>query len=150
MKYSEQDVRMLIKKRVLRLTAAVLLLALTDISAILAQLIGHAESAFSTDFYISGIVAIGALYFYYRRKYSRVLRNKETLEAYWIKQTDERNTAIALNTSTACFRLTLLLLGISGVVSSFFSRTVTMTIGYIIIGIVILYAGLRLYYSKKY
>lgn len=79
----------------------------------------------------------------------KALKNPALLEAFHIKEKDERNRMLVLKTSRSCVGMTILLLSLGGIVASFFSRTVFLTIGIILIGVLVLYVLLGVYYSRK-
>ncbi len=82
-------------------------------------------------------------------KYRKALKTPEALDALHIKETDERNRIIILKTCRSTMNLTITLLAFAGVIASFFSHTLLMTIGIILISILVLYAALAAYYSRK-
>ena len=83
-------------------------------------------------------------------KYRKTLHQEETIEELHIKETDERNRIIALKTCKSCIYLAFILLGFAGIITAFFSRTVSLTIGIILIVLLGLYGALMLYYSRKF
>ncbi|MDR2889757.1 MAG: hypothetical protein LBV33_07980 [Lachnospiraceae bacterium] len=84
------------------------------------------------------------------RKYRQSLSSPALLEELHIAETDERNRMVTLKTCRATVQLTVALLGFGGIVALFFSRTVLITIGAILIVILLSYVGLWLYYSRKH
>lgn len=83
-------------------------------------------------------------------RYRKALKTPEALEQLYVTESDERNRIISLKTCRLTIRLTCALLGVAGVVASFFSTTVVITIGCILIWIVLAYRVLAVHYSKQF
>ena len=83
-------------------------------------------------------------------KYRMALKTPEALEKLHIAEADERNKIIILKTCQSTIKLAITLLSFAGIVSSFFSVAVMLTICVILIAFLTLYAVLALYYSRKY
>lgn len=81
-------------------------------------------------------------------RYRKALKNKDTLEELYIKETDERNCAIILKTSRTCITATIILLAVAAIIASMFNTTVFFTLGYVLIVVLLLYLGLSIYFSK--
>lgn len=84
------------------------------------------------------------------RKYRIALKSPEALEELHIAEADERSRIIILKTCQSTVRFAIALLGLGGIVASFFSVAVTLTISSILAAFLVLYAALALYYSRKY
>ena len=83
-------------------------------------------------------------------KYSRALKDNEQLEALAITETDEMNRMITLKTCKAFAYALFFLLGLAAMAAAFFSRTVFLTLGFTLIGALVLYAALYIYYSRRF
>ena len=83
-------------------------------------------------------------------QYSRALKNKEQLEALAIQESDEMNRVITLKTCKAFAYALFFLLGVAAMAAAFFSKTVYLTLGIVLIGALALYAALRAYYSSRF
>lgn len=143
-----------IKKRVLIQTIKAIIIGVFVIvmSIIKVRLHGAIESVSNVDRYIligmfcgGEVSAISMIL-----KYRKALKTPETLEELHIREKDERNRIITLKTCQSTVNLICALLGIAGVIASFFNYTVLLTIGVILIVILALSIILKLYYLRKY
>ncbi|GHU77357.1 hypothetical protein FACS1894188_11470 [Clostridia bacterium] len=126
------------------------ILAVLGVFISILEFAAQSKTAVSASVIAGGFLGFESVCVCNMLRYKKALRTRETLEELYIKEIDERNVSISLNTCRSCLNLTLGLLGAAGLISKFFNHTVFMTIGYILIGVLILYGVLTLYYSKKF
>lgn len=140
-----------IKKRMQGIALFAILGGLVIIIALITKLSGNNEtdSILSTEMLIGFFVGMEFTTVYRYLKYRKAVSNHESLEAFHIKETDERNRIISLKTCKSCIYLAFGFLGFAGIITSFLNRTVFLTIGAILIVLVLLYGALTLYYSRK-
>ncbi len=140
-----------IKKRKLGIFLFAILGGLIIIIALSIKLSGSAkaDSILSTEMLIGFFAGLEFTTIYRYLKYRKALSSQESLEAFHIKETDERNQIISLKTCKSCIYLAFGFLGFAGIITSFLNRTVFLTIGAILIVLVLLYVALTLYYSRK-
>lgn len=150
MKSFEKEIR----KRILRIALLAILggLAVIISFAIKLNLNGgiEADRGLPLEILIGFFVGLEFTAIYRIVKYRKALHQDKTIEALHIKETDERNRIIALKTCKSCIYLAFILLGFATIITAFFSRTIFLTIGVILIGLLGLYGGLKLYYSQKF
>jgi predicted lysophospholipase L1 biosynthesis ABC-type transport system permease subunit len=139
-----------IKKRILWVALFAALCGLAVVTAFVLKLCVGADSGLPAETLIGFFAGAEVVAAYRIIKYRRALRSGERLEALQIEESDERNRAVALKTCGACIRLTFALLGLAGIVAAFFSRTVFLTIGAVLIALLVLYCVLKAYYSRKF
>lgn len=79
----------------------------------------------------------------------RAIKNEDTLEEQYIKETDERGRIIVLKSSRACINIMVTLLGAGIIISFLYNKTVFYTLGSVLLLMLILYIALRKYFSNK-
>lgn len=148
MKTFEQEIR----KRLMRITWFLILSAAAILLAFLLKLksnIGE-HVGLSMEILIGGSAGLLITAFYRIRKYRKALKSRDALEGLHIQETDERNCSIALKACSTCLYMTFALLGVAAIVAVLFSRTVFLTIGFILIALLVLYGVFLGYYARKY
>ncbi|MHC5372540.1 hypothetical protein ACYSNU_01925 [Enterococcus sp. LJL120] len=83
-------------------------------------------------------------------KYNSVLKKPEMLRKIQVKEKDERNEIIVLKSCQTTLNIFMILLAITGLVAGFFSEVVLYTVAVVLIGLLILYTAVRVYYNHKY
>lgn len=143
-----------IQKRVLIQTIKAIAIGVLVIITLIikARLHGSIESVSNVDRYILMGLFFGGEVSSIRAilKYRKTLKTAEALEELYIKEKDERNKIITLKTCRSTVNLMCILLSFAGVIASFISYTVLLTIGVILIVLLGLYGVLALYYARKY
>ena len=142
----------IVRKRVLLVTLYAVLGGLVVITALIIKLVGNIETdtGLTVEMLIGLFVGMEITAIFRILQYRKALGDQESLEELHIKESDERNRIITLKTCRSSIYLALTLLGVAGLIASFFSRTVTLTIGIVLIALVVLYFLLFLYYSRKH
>lgn len=95
----------------------------------------------------SGITTIMALNIV---RYSAALKNDEELKKLYIAETDERARLIYEKSNSASLRTATLVLGLSAMVASFYSKAVFYTLIYVIFVIIFIQVGFNFYYRRKF
>lgn len=83
-------------------------------------------------------------------RYSAALKNDEKLKKLYIAETDERTRLIYEKTNSSSFRALVIVLGLSAMVSSFYSDTVFYTLIAVIFVITFIQAIFSFYYRRKF
>ena len=107
---------------------------------------GKNSSGFRTGF-CAGIITLMALNVV---RYSAALKNDEKLKKLYIAETDERTRLIYEKSNSSSFRTLIIVLGLSTMVSSFYSDTVFYTLIAVIFVIVFIQTIFSFYYRRKF
>lgn len=83
-------------------------------------------------------------------RYSAALKNDEKLKKLYIAETDERTRLIYEKSNSSSFRALIIVLGLSTIVSSFYSDTVFYTLIAVIFVIIFIQAIFSFYYRRKF
>ncbi|MDE6710354.1 MAG: hypothetical protein K2J76_07680 [Oscillospiraceae bacterium] len=83
-------------------------------------------------------------------RYSAALKDDEKLKKLYIAETDERTRLIYEKSNSSSFRTLIIVLGLSTIVSSFYSDTVFYTLIAVIFVIIFIQAIYSFYYRRKY
>lgn len=81
--------------------------------------------------------------------YSTVLKNEEKLKQMYIKSKDERNLAIARETTRTGALISVYALAIAIIISGFYSMTISITLFFVLMASTLINVAVKLYYSKK-
>ena len=95
----------------------------------------------------SGITTLMALNIV---RYSVALKSDEEMKKLYIAVTDERSRLIYEKSNSASFRAAIIVLGLSAMVSSFYSETVFYTLIAVIFVIIFIHVGFNFYYRRKF
>ena len=150
MKSFEKEIAQRVRIQTLKAIVVAVFVTITFVLKV--RLHGNIESVDDMDLFILIGLFMGGEVSSIRAilKYRKVLKNSEALEELHIRETDERNRIITLKTCRSTMNLTCILLSFAGIVASFFSLTVLLTIGVILIVLLGIYGVLALYYSRKF
>ena len=83
------------------------------------------------------------------RYYRKAMKSKESLEELQVMETDERNQLIQRKTCETSLLFGVILLGYGAIISSFFSETVFYTFAGILMGFIILYLVVLVYFKNR-
>ena len=89
------------------------------------------------------------VYLFMLLKNAAVLRDEEKLRRLYIETTDERNIAIAKETMSTSYTVSMLVLVAVCVISGFFSEVVSLTLGAVIIVLAVVRLLVGIYYKRK-
>lgn len=84
------------------------------------------------------------------RKYSKALKDKNTLQKLFINKNDERNKLILLNTGSTGLSVIKTVIATATIISGFFNETVFFTLAAVLLFIALTKSFLTKYYSKKF
>lgn len=83
-------------------------------------------------------------------RYSTALKNDEKLKKLYISATDEREKLICEKSDSSSFKAILCIIVLSAMVASFYSDMVFYTLIAVMVTVILVKEGFRLYYRKKY
>ena len=83
-------------------------------------------------------------------RYGSALKDPEKLKKLYIAETDERIKLIREKTASGSFTVSVFILGLSALVSSFFSETVTYVLAGVIGVLAVIKMSFKFYYDRKY
>lgn len=132
------------------LIAAIVILIVLNIIEIAAMSGEKNTNDLSNGFGTGACASIITLMIINISRYSAALKNDEKLKKLYILETDERERLIYEKSSSSSFRAVIILLGLSAMVASFFSKPIFYTIVAIIIAIAFVQAAFKFYYRRKY
>lgn len=94
-------------------------------------------------------VALDMAVLLYMLKCISLLKNEKKLKEEYIKATDERNIAIAKETTRTATMISIMCTGLAILITGFFSRTVSITLTVDLIAGALITALVYAYYNKK-
>ncbi len=104
---------------------------------------------FVRGYQLGFFLGIEGVLIFYIIKCQKALNNEEELEALYIKEHDERELLISQKASSLTVVMMLIGLGISTVISGFFSSTTFLTLVVVTFVFACVMVGTKLYYRKK-
>lgn len=94
-------------------------------------------------------VGIGAVMIFYIAQYHKALKSEEELEKLYIEETDERQQYIKSMIGSSSISISIIILTLGMLVSSFFNITVFLTLLIALMTLIVVTLVFKVYYNKR-